>query len=167
MRAQQSCAARTAHSRAQRASVKALLKHSSFGAPTTSNETLRLRNSSPRAFQRHLTRLLTPWGCPFTSGGPVRSTLTMAGAHGGCGHWGVGRACRCGARWRSLSLHSLPSCFQSRVRFSDTCPVGASCGIGDQVRVVLGCHTRLSTMISPLHTLAPDSDTCPTTVHSL
>lgn len=29
-----------------------------------------------------------------------------------------------------------------------------------------GCHTLLSTMISPLHTPAPDSDMCPTTVHS-
>ena len=45
-------------------------------------------------------------------------------------------------------------------------PQGASCGLGDQVRVVLGCHTLLSTMISPLHTPAPDSDVCPTTVHS-
>ena len=40
----------------------------------------------------------------------------------------------------------------------------ASCGIGDQVRAVLGCHTRLSTMISPLHPPASDSDMCPTTV---
>ena len=37
---------------------------------------------------------------------------------------------------------------------------------GHPVRVVLWCHTRLSTVISPLHTPAPDSDMCPTTVHS-
>ena len=38
-------------------------KHSFSGTPTTSNGTLRLRNSSPRAFQRYPTHVLTPTAC--------------------------------------------------------------------------------------------------------
>ena len=45
-------------------------------------------------------------------------------------------------------------------------PQDTSCGLGETVRVVLGCHTRLSTMISSLHTPAFDSDMCPTTVRN-
>ena len=38
-------------------------KHSFSGTPVTSIATLLLRNSSPRAFQRYPTHLLTPTGC--------------------------------------------------------------------------------------------------------
>ena len=51
-----------------------------FHSSRRRRSTLRLRNSSPRAFQPYLTHLLPPRGCPFTSVGPARSTLTAAGA---------------------------------------------------------------------------------------
>ena len=53
------------------------LGNRSLGTPGTSTATLVLRNSSPRAFQRYLTHLLTPRGSPFTSYPLVRSTLTV------------------------------------------------------------------------------------------
>ena len=42
------------------------LGNRSSGTPVTSMATLLLRNSSPRAFQRYLTHLLTPRGSQFT-----------------------------------------------------------------------------------------------------
>ena len=62
------------------ARLHALLRDSFSGTPGTSKTTLVLRNSSPRAFQRYLTQLLTPRGSPFTADPLVRSTATVARA---------------------------------------------------------------------------------------
>ena len=58
------CAAGSAELLTER--LHALPKENFSGTPGTSIATLVLRNSSPRAFQRYLTHLLTPRGSQFT-----------------------------------------------------------------------------------------------------